>query len=73
VNRYATRWTQRAGRLSYLFLTMYGIERFATDFFRQDDTYFGPFSTGQWASLVVALAGVIGLLLLRSSRPITVE
>ena len=69
-NRFATRWSARPGRLSYLFLTMYGIERFLTDFYRQDDTYFGPFSTGQWASLVVALAGVIGLVLLRSRRTI---
>jgi phosphatidylglycerol:prolipoprotein diacylglycerol transferase len=69
-NRYATAWTARPGRLSYLFLTMYGVERFLTDFYRQDDTYFGPFSTGQWASLVVGLAGIIGLFLLRAPHTV---
>ena len=64
-----TDWARaRTGRLSYLFLTLYGFLRFATDFFRADDTYWGPFSTGQWASLVVALAGVIGLALLSSPQ-----
>ncbi len=67
-HRFGGVWAERPGRLSYLFLTLYGIERFGTDFFRQDDTYFGPFSSGQWASLVVALAGVIGLILLRIPR-----
>ena len=63
-------WTRaRVGRLSYLFLTIYGVLRFGTDFYRADDTYWGPFSTGQWASLVVGLAGVIGLALLQSHRP----
>jgi phosphatidylglycerol:prolipoprotein diacylglycerol transferase len=66
VHRYARGWASRRGRLSYLFMTLYGCFRFCTDFYRQDDTYFGPFSTGQWASLVVGLAGIIGLILLRS-------
>ncbi len=58
----------RVGRLSYLFLTVYGVLRFLTDFYRADDTYWGPFSSGQWASLVVGLAGVVGLILLRSPK-----
>ena len=62
-------WAQaRTGRLSYLFLTLYGFLRFGTDFFRADDTYWGLFSTGQWASLVVGLVGIIGLILLRKPR-----
>ena len=51
----------RAGRLSAVFLAFYGFARFATDFFRADETYFGPFSSGQWASLFI---GVCGLMLL---------
>ena len=58
----------RVGRLSYLFLTIYGVLRFLTDFYRADDTYWGPFSSGQWGSLIVGLVGVIGLVLLRSPR-----
>ena len=55
-------WVQdRAGRLSYLFLALYGALRFVTDFYRADETYLGPFSTGQWVSLLLALAGMIGL------------
>ena len=65
-----SRWAQaRVGRLSYLFLTVYGVGRFGTDFYRADDTYWGPFSSGQWGSLIVALVGVIGLAFLQSVRP----
>lgn len=49
---------QKAGRLSLVFLSFYGFARFATDFFRTDETYFGPFSSGQWASLLVGLVGI---------------
>ena len=56
---------ERPGVLAALFMALYGVLRFLTDFYRDDDTYFGPFSSGQWASLVVAM---IGLFLLRS-RP----
>ncbi len=48
----------RAGRLSLVFLSFYGFARFLTDFFRADDTYWGPFSSGQWASLLVAGIGL---------------
>jgi phosphatidylglycerol:prolipoprotein diacylglycerol transferase len=52
-------WAQaRTGRLSWLFLTVYGFLRFLTDFYRDDDTSIGPFSTGQWASLVIAFIGL---------------
>ncbi len=63
----------REGRLSAIFLAFYGFARFATDFFRADETYFGPLSSGQWASLFI---GVCGLILLwqfvkqTASRPI---
>lgn len=60
-------WTYgRAGRLSLVFLSFYGFARFGTDFFRADDTYFGPLSSGQWASLLVGLAGII--LIRRATR-----
>lgn len=59
----------RAGRLSLVFLSFYGVARFLTDFFRADDTYFGPFSSGQWASLAVALAGAILLVLIKRNPP----
>ena len=45
---------EKTGRLSLVFLVFYGIARFLTDFFRADDTYFGPFSSGQWVSLALA-------------------
>lgn len=51
----------RHGRLSSLFLALYGFFRFLTDFFRDDDTYWGPLSDGQWFSLLVCLIGLIGL------------
>jgi phosphatidylglycerol---prolipoprotein diacylglyceryl transferase len=52
----------RSGGISYIFLLGYGILRFITDFWRQDDTYWGPFSDGQWFSLAVAVAGLISFL-----------
>ncbi len=56
---------QQPGNLAALFLLGYGLLRFLTDFYRDDDTYIGPFSSGQWASLVVAFAGAALLLILR--------
>lgn len=53
---------ERSGVFAALFLALYGALRFLTDFYRADDTFFGPFSSGQWASLLVAAIGV-GLLL----------
>ncbi len=51
-------WTQKKpGIFAALFLLLYGFLRFLTDFYREDDTYFGPFSSGQWASLIVAACG----------------
>lgn len=54
---------ERPGVFAALFMALYGALRFLTDFYRDDDTYFGPWSSGQWASLLVA---AIGLFLLRS-------
>jgi len=54
--------SSRAGRLSSFFLINYGILRFFTDFYRDDDTYWGPFSDGQWFSLLIAAIGAVILL-----------
>jgi len=51
----------RPGGLSFLFLAGYGVLRFITDFWRQDDVYWGPFSDGQWFSLGIAVGGLIAL------------
>ncbi len=60
--RYRRGWAEaRAGRLSWVFLALYGTFRFLTDFFRADDVFWGPFSDGQWFSLALAVIGVLGL------------
>lgn len=57
------RWVRRGrpGFISFLFLLGYGLLRFLTDFYRQDDTYWSIFSDGQWFSLGVAAGGAICL------------
>lgn len=49
---------QKAGRLSLVFLSFHGFARYVIDFFRTDETYFGPLSSGQWTSLAVGLIGI---------------
>lgn len=62
VKRWFSHWTTASrGRLSFLFLALYGFFRFLTDFFRADDTYWGPFSDGQWVSLLLSLIGFSAL------------
>ena len=63
----------REGRLSYLFLALYGALRFITDFYREDDTFLGPWSTGQWASLLVSLMGVLLLCQARKNTKHTIS
>ena len=66
VSRRCSGWVEgRAGRLSFLFLTTYGFFRFLTDFYRADDTYWGPLSDGQWISLLTGLVGLALLLRVR--------
>ena len=50
---------ERPGRLSSFFLINYGLLRFITDFYRDDDIYWGPFSDGQWFSLLIAVLGLV--------------
>jgi phosphatidylglycerol:prolipoprotein diacylglycerol transferase len=57
----ASRWP---GFFAALFLVLYGALRFFTDFYRIDSTYFGDFSTGQWASLVTSIIGLVLLFFL---------
>lgn len=57
---------ERPGVFAALFMALYGVLRFLTDFYRDDDLYFGPWSSGQWASLLVAAIGVV-LLRFRST------
>ena len=59
---------QRPGVFSAWFLALYGALRFLTDFYRADDTFFGPFSSGQWASLVVCAVGIALLLRFKSAH-----
>jgi len=56
------------GFFALLFLILYGAMRFFTDFYRVDHTYFGSLSTGQWASLVTSITGVILLFFLKSRK-----
>ena len=61
-SRFCRAWAAvRSGRLSALFLTLYGFFRFLTDFYRADDTYWGPLSDGQWISLLTGLFGLAAL------------
>jgi phosphatidylglycerol:prolipoprotein diacylglycerol transferase len=59
---------ERPGFFAALFLILYGALRFLTDFYRADHNYLGPFSTGQWASLITAVIGIILLMYLRTAR-----
>jgi phosphatidylglycerol:prolipoprotein diacylglycerol transferase len=52
----------RAGRLSSFFLIIYGVLRFCTDFYRDDDIYWGALSDGQWFSLLIAAVGFVILI-----------
>lgn len=61
-SRFCRAWTAaRSGRLSALFLALYGFFRFLTDFYRADDTYWGLLSDGQWISLLTGLFGLAAL------------
>lgn len=64
-------WTERKGVLSALFVTIYGLLRVITEPFRQADTFVGPLTNGQVASLLITIGGGIALLvILRKPAPI---
>jgi len=54
---------RRPGVLAALFVLIYGLLRVVTERFREADTFVGPLTNGQVASLVIAAAG--GLILWR--------
>jgi phosphatidylglycerol:prolipoprotein diacylglycerol transferase len=60
---------RKTGWLFMLWLALAGLERFVVEFFRaKDDRFFGPFTLAQFISLMLILAGTIGILKLRESR-----
>jgi phosphatidylglycerol:prolipoprotein diacylglycerol transferase len=50
-----------AGQNFYTFMLGYGLIRFADEFTRYNDAYFGGLSVYQWTSLGMALVGLLGL------------
>jgi phosphatidylglycerol:prolipoprotein diacylglycerol transferase len=58
----------RRGRLAAMFLFLYGGLRFVTDFWREEPIV-GGLNTGQWASLIVALIGILLFVALRKTTP----
>lgn len=60
---------RRAGVLSALFVLVYGLLRVVTEAFREADTYVGPLTNGQAASLVIAALGAAALAMLFKQKP----
>lgn len=60
-----------AGRLFALYLVLYGLFRFGTEFFRVTEKAFFGYSAYQWFALAMVLAGVTALYLRRIS--VTIE
>ncbi len=56
-------WSQKPGTLGGIFVAGYGILRVTTEPFRVADTYVGPLTSGQVASLVIAVVGIIYLVI----------
>jgi len=68
----ARRWRGKfsPGAISWTYLIGYGLLRAITDYWRDDDVYWGPLSDGQWFSLGIAVAGFVALYIWsRASRP----
>lgn len=53
-----TKFGQKTGRVSCLFMIGYGLFRIVTEIYREQDYYVGPLSGGQIASIIMALVGV---------------
>jgi phosphatidylglycerol---prolipoprotein diacylglyceryl transferase len=60
---------RRPGILGALFVLIYGLFRVVTEHFREADTYVGPLTNGQVASLVIAAAGAVVLWRLLAKKP----
>jgi phosphatidylglycerol:prolipoprotein diacylglycerol transferase len=61
----------RVGVLGAVFVIGYGLMRVVTEHFREADTYLGPLTSGQVASLVIAAVG--GIVLIRILRKLPQE
>lgn len=55
------------GRLFATYLTMYGLFRFVTEWFRVTEKAFGGLSAYQWLALVMVLAGIVTIMLRRGN------
>jgi len=58
----------KRGTLVYLFLSIYGISRFFTEFFRINMVHLGFLTDAQWMSLLFIILGSYGLISTRKSR-----
>ncbi|MFM9873411.1 MAG: prolipoprotein diacylglyceryl transferase [Fimbriimonadaceae bacterium] len=64
--------TRRPGILGALFVVGYGLLRVVTEHFREAETYVGPLTNGQVASLVIAGAGGVVLWRLLSKKDVNI-
>lgn len=62
-------WAKKPGTLGGIFVLGYGILRVATEPFRAAETYVGPLTNGQVASLIIAVVGV-GVIVWMQRRPV---
>lgn len=63
---------RRPGILGAMFVLFYGLLRVVTEYFREAETYVGPLTNGQVASLVIAGAGAVVLWRISLKRDINV-
>lgn len=59
----------KPGVLGAIFVLVYGLLRVVTEAFREAETYWGPLTNGQGASLVIALVGGVVLVRLLKQKP----
>lgn len=64
---------EHPGLLSCLFVVGYGLLRVITENFRTADTYWGPLTNGQGASLIIAVIGVVAGAIVWKRSSATVE
>lgn len=66
---------EKRGLLSALFVILYGVFRFITEYFREEPITVGPLTSGQVASIVISLLGLVILFVVRRSwgRPSELE
>lgn len=66
-----TRKKRKGFTALYVYLTIYGVERFVLEFFRGDEIrgIFGAFSTSQWISIILIVIAVGCMILERYKKP----